>query len=113
MACVRIRRRANKLMRRLAGRWVCRTDDQHVYHELYRPPRRPGICDFDGSELHQRSDDRPETVRARLERQLPPMFEVVDHYTERGVIVPVNGAAPIEQVTAEVLRAIAPPARRR
>ena len=103
---------ADELLRRLAGRWVCRAAE-HVYHEVFRPPRRPGICDFDDSELYQRSDDQPETVRARLDRQLPPMYEVVDHYTDRGVIVGVNGEGPIDQVTEDVMREIAPPAARR
>ncbi len=101
----------DELMRRLSGRWVCRAAE-HVYHEVFRPPRRPGVCDFDGSELYQRPDDRLETVRARLERQLPPMYEVVDHYTDRGVILPVRGDGTIEQVTEDVMRQIAQPARR-
>ena len=99
-----------ELMQRLSGRWVCRAAE-HVYHEVHRPPRRPGICDFDGSELYQRADDRPETVRARLQRQLPPMYEVVDHYRDRGVIVAVRGDAPMEQVTEDVMREILPAPR--
>ena len=72
---------------------------------------RPGVCDIDGSELYQRDDDRPATVRARLERQLPPMYDVVDHYTERGVLTAVDGEQSIEQVTEALLRAMTQPAR--
>jgi adenylate kinase len=93
------------LLRRLSGRWLCRQSG-HVYHELYNPPRVPGICDEDGSELHQRDDDRPETVRARLSQQLAPMYDVVDYYAGRGVLVPVDGGRPIEEVTESLLRAI-------
>jgi adenylate kinase len=93
------------LLRRLAGRWLCRQSG-HVYHELYNPPRVAGICDDDGSELYQREDDRPETVRARLSQQLEPMYEVVDYYAGRGVLVPVDAARPIDDVTESLLRAI-------
>ncbi|MFI5293339.1 MAG: adenylate kinase, partial [Candidatus Limnocylindrales bacterium] len=68
-------------------------------------------CDIDGSELYQRDDDKPATVRQRLERQLPPMYEVIDHYTDRGVLTAVDGEQPIEAVTDALMRAIAQPAR--
>lgn len=102
--------REQELLRRLSGRWLCRAEG-HSYHAVDRPPLRQGVCDIDGSELYQRDDDRPATVRARLERQLPPMYEVVDHYTERGVLTAVDGEQPIEQVTEVLLRAMTQPAR--
>ena len=95
-----------ELLRRLSGRWVCESGE-HVYHERSNPPLRAGICDIDGSELHQRDDDRPETVRERLRRQLPPMYDVTNHYQDRGVLIPVDGAQPIEKVTDDLLRCIA------
>ncbi len=95
-----------ELVRRLSGRWICQGAEQHVYHETLRPPARPGICDVDGSELHQRPDDRPETIRTRLELQLPPMYEVVDHYADSGVLVAVPGEQQVEQVTKSLLHAI-------
>jgi adenylate kinase len=101
--------REQELLRRLSGRWLCPAEG-HSYHAVDRPPVRPGVCDIDGSELYQRDDDRPATVRARLERQLPPMYEVVDHYTERGVLTAVDGEQPIEQVTEVLLRAMTQPA---
>ena len=48
------------LLRRLAGRWTCRANG-HVYHEIFSPPAKPGICDKDGGELYQREDDTEET----------------------------------------------------
>ncbi len=96
----------DELVRRLSGRWICQGAEQHVYHETLRPPAQPGICDVDGSQLHQRPDDRPDTIRTRLELQLPPMYEVVDHYADRGVLVAVPGEQPVEQVTSSLLHAI-------
>jgi adenylate kinase len=95
-----------ELVRRLSGRRVCTDPAQHVYHEEYKPPLVPGICDFDGTPLEQRADDRPETIRARLEKQLPPMYEVVDHYAERGWLCPVRGNQSIDQVTEALIHAV-------
>jgi adenylate kinase len=94
-----------ELLRRLSGRWICRAAG-HPYHNVYDPSRVAGICDVDGSELYQREDDQPETVRARLAQQLPPMYEVADYYRSRGVLSSVDGEGPIEQVTEALLRAI-------
>jgi adenylate kinase len=102
--------REAELRRRLSGRWVCRANG-HTYHVIDRPPRRPGICDIDGSPLYQRPDDRPKTVQARLAAQLPPMYEVIDYYTERGVLTAVDGEGPVEEVAEALLRAVAQPIR--
>jgi adenylate kinase len=102
--------REAELRRRLSGRWLCRANG-HSYHVIDRPPRRPGICDIDGSELYQRPDDRPATVQARLAAQLPPMYEVVDYYTERGVLTAVDGEGPVAEVTEALLRAVKQPIR--
>ncbi len=92
-----------QLVQRLAGRRVCTGSQQHVYNLTTRPPRTPGICDIDGTPLEQRPDDRPETISDRLARQLPPMYEVVDHYTETGVLHAVAGDRPMDEVTADLL----------
>lgn len=100
-----------ELMARLTGRRVCSVDDQHVYHVDARPPRRAGICDVDGAKLRQRDDDRPNTVSSRLDAQLPPMYEVIDHYAERSVLYPVRGDQPAEAVTQELLEALSAAAK--
>ncbi len=93
---------AEDLIRRVGGRWVCPTCGT-PYHETADPPRVAGVCDKDGTSLRQRDDDRPETVRARLERQVPPMLAVVDHYERIGVVDRIDGSLPIDAVTAEIL----------
>lgn len=93
------------LVARLAARLVCPTCST-PYHLLTDPPRMPGICDKDGTALTQRDDDREEVVRARLEKQVPPMLEVVAHYEQAGIVLRVDGEQPIEDVTREILEAI-------
>lgn len=101
----------DELVRRLSGRWLCRLSDDHVYHAQTQPPKVAGRCDHDGAELHQRADDLPEVVAARLEKQLPPMFEVVDYYADQGVLNTVDGDQPPAEVTDALLRAIVQPAK--
>jgi adenylate kinase len=69
------------------------------------------VCDVDGAPLYQRDDDKPATIEARLEQQLPPMYEVVDYYKDRGVLSTVDGAADVAEVTDALLHAIAQPTR--
>lgn len=94
-----------RLVERMAGRRVCRKAG-HVYHLEFKPPKQPGICDVDGSELYQREDDQESTVRRRLrvyQRQTEPL---VDFYQERGLLEEINGDQPIEQVTEDILRVL-------
>lgn len=99
-----------ELIKRLSGRWICSSSPEHLYHQTARPPKVPGKCDIDGAPLYQREDDKPETIRARLEQQLPPMYEVIDYYTDRGVLSTVQGDKEIDEVTDDLMRTIAQPA---
>ena len=96
---------ADDLVRRLSGRWVCR-DAGHVYNEHTNPPKAPGVCDLDGSELFQREDDKAETIRARMALTLTALEEVATHYRERGLLVSIDGHQSIADVTAKLLAAV-------
>jgi adenylate kinase len=91
----------DELIRRMSGRWVCR-DAGHVYNESTNPPREPGRCDIDGSPLLQREDDKPETIRARMDVQLISLREVLDHYRRTGILRSVDGLRPIDAVAQDV-----------
>jgi adenylate kinase len=92
---------ADELERRMSGRWICRASG-HPYHETFSPPKSAGVCDLDGSDLYQRADDRPETIRARLDQQLGALAEVIDHYRASGVIASVDGLQGIDAVGAAI-----------
>jgi adenylate kinase len=100
-----------EVIRRLSGRWICSKTPDHVYHAVAKPPKVAGKCDIDGAPLVQRDDDKPDTIRARLEQQLPPMYEVVDYYAQHKVLSTVNASRPIDEVSDALIRAIAQPAR--
>ncbi len=92
----------NALIERLSGRLTCRAQG-HVFHKQYNPPSKPGVCDFDGSKLYQREDDKPETVSRRIrvyEEQTRPL---VEYYLERGILVEVDGNQSIDTVTADLV----------
>jgi adenylate kinase len=95
----------DELLRRLAGRWVCRAAG-HSYHVVSNPPRSPGVCDADGSELYQREDDSIEVARKRLQVYFEATEPVVDYYRGRGVLVDINGEQDIQAVFTELAKAI-------
>jgi len=85
------------VVRRLTGRRSC-SKCQAIFHVETNPPRRDGICDRCGGELVQRSDDKKETVEARLsvyEQQTAPL---VDYYRQRDLLSELDGSGRIEAV---------------
>jgi adenylate kinase len=94
-----------ELVRRLAGRWICRSC-QTPYHEPMGPPKQAGVCDRDDGELYQRDDDKAEVVRARLETYEKQTAPLIDYYQGQGKLVRVNGQQDVDKVTADLLAAV-------
>ncbi len=90
------------LVDRLSGRWTCKAQG-HIFHEKYNPPKKPGVCDFDGSDLCQREDDKAETVTRRIKVYFAQTAPLIAYYRERGLLSEIDGARPVEQVTADLL----------
>jgi len=91
-----------ELVQRISGRWTCAAEG-HIYHEKFNPPKQPGICDIDGSALYQRDDDRADTVARRIQVYSEQTAPLVKHYREMGRLVEIDGAQPVERVTAALL----------
>jgi adenylate kinase len=94
------------LISRLGGRWTCR-ESGHVFHEIHNPPKQAGVCDFDGSELYQRDDDKAETVRNRIQVYLAQTQPLIDYYTRQGLLKEVDGNQSIENVSQELMTVLA------
>ncbi len=94
-----------ELVRRLAGRWICRTC-QTPYNETTARSKQAGSCDKDGGELYQRDDDKAEVVRSRLETYEKLTAPLVDYYEGQGKLVRVNGQQDVEKVTVDLLEAV-------
>ena len=90
------------LVRRLSGRWMCRAAG-HVFHDEFNPPLVPGVCDHDGSELYQRNDDRAETVAERIRVYIKQTAPLIDYYSQRGLLLAVDGDQSIEAVTDSLM----------
>ena len=93
------------LLKRLAGRWTCRARG-HVFHDVFGPPKTPGICDLDGSELYQRDDDTVETQRRRIEVYLNQTAPLLDYYQDKGLMVEVDGERTIGEVQVDLINVI-------
>jgi adenylate kinase len=93
------------LMERLSGRWSCRQNG-HVYHELFNPPKKAGICDIEGSDLIQREDDKSETVQRRIRVYFDQTAPLIAYYQKRGVLLEIDGEGAIEQVTKSLLKKV-------
>jgi adenylate kinase len=90
------------LIERLSGRWTCKSQG-HVFHEKHNPPQKPGVCDYDGSQLYQRDDDKAETVKRRIQVYFTQTAPLITYYRERGLLSEIDGAQPIEKVTAALM----------
>jgi adenylate kinase len=96
---------AATLVDRLSGRWTCKAQG-HIFNEKSNPPRKPGVCDLDGSELYQRDDDKAETVTRRIQVYFAQTAPLIEYYRERKLLSEINGARPIEQVSADLLAVV-------
>ncbi len=90
------------LVERLSGRWTCKAQG-HIYNEKTSPPKQAGICDVDGSELYQREDDKSDTVAKRIHVYLEQTLPLAEYYRAKGILVEINGAQDVEQVTKDLL----------
>lgn len=95
----------NVLVERLSGRWTCRANG-HIFHGKFNPPKEAGKCDFDGSELYQRDDDKVETVKRRIQVYLDQTSPLISYYRDHGKLIEIDGMQSIEQVTEDLLFAL-------
>jgi len=92
------------LIDRISGRFSCASCGAS-YHERYNRPKREGVCDFcGGTKLVHRADDRPETVKARLDAYRVQTAPILPYYAAKGILRSVDGMAEPDQVTAAIER---------
>jgi adenylate kinase len=95
-----------EVVRRLSGRRTC-VKSGHTYHVEFDPPKYDDVCDQDGSRLVQRDDDKPETIRKRLDvyhRQTEPL---VDYYDQRDLLRRFDGTRSPTEVHDHVRATVA------
>ncbi|SMC75793.1 adenylate kinase [Papillibacter cinnamivorans] len=104
-AAVSIEVSDEEIMQRMAGRRVCQKCGSS-YHVVSKPPRKEGICDVCGGPLVQRSDDAPETVKARLQIYHTETEPLKGFYEARGKLKMVANQGSIEGTTRAILEAL-------
>lgn len=90
------------LMERLTGRYICRNCGA-TYHKVFNPTKVEGTCDRCGEhEFYQRDDDKPETVKNRLDVNIKMNTPLLDYYKENGLLHEVDGNQDIDKVFADI-----------
>jgi adenylate kinase len=85
-----------EIISRLAGRRVC--GEGHVYHVDNNPPEQEGVCDVDGTELVQRDDDKPDTIKARLATYHEQTEPQAARYDDEGLLHRFDGTQSPDEV---------------
>jgi adenylate kinase len=96
----------DEVVKRIAGRRICRKDSSHVFHVAYKQPKNEGVCDVCGGELYQRDDDSEDTVRTRLEVYHTQTEPIVDYYATQGLVVTISALGKVEEVTGRAMEAL-------
>lgn len=93
------------LVARLGGRWICRSC-QAMFHELFNPSKKRGVCDACQGELYQRNDDKSETVNARLEVYERSTAPLLSYYRDRSLLYDIDGTGKPEDVSERITRTL-------
>jgi adenylate kinase len=97
----------DEVVKRLSGRRTCKSCG-HVWHLEFDAPTHAGICDKDGGQLFQRDDDKPDTVRHRLEVYREQTEPLIGFYRDAGKLVAIDALGPVEDVTERAIEALDP-----
>jgi adenylate kinase len=89
------------IMKRMMGRVVCR-DCGASYHIITLPPKKEGVCDLCGGKLFHREDDKPETVKNRIEVYDAQTRPLIEYYKDAGTLTPLDGAKDVDVLFAEI-----------
>ena len=89
------------IINRMSGRRAC-LNCGATYHIVSIPPKKEGICDTCGKELVLRDDDKPETVKKRLDVYHDQTQPLIDYYKKQNILKSVDGTQPMEKVFEDI-----------
>ena len=95
----------NVIIQRLSGRLVCKQCSVN-FHSKNMPPKKEGICDYCGGKLYQRSDDKEETIRARLEVYKKESQPLIRYYEARHKLHRLNADEEAQEVLNKIIRLV-------
>ena len=91
------------IINRMSGRRAC-LGCGATYHITFNPPVKEGICDTCGQELVLRDDDKPETVKKRLDVYHQQTQPLIDYYKNEGILAEVDGTKDMEEVFQDIVK---------
>ncbi|GAA0467935.1 adenylate kinase [Parasphingorhabdus litoris] len=90
------------LVERITGRFTCGNCGEG-YHDKFKQPAKPGVCDACGStEFKRRPDDNEETVRTRMDEYRAKTAPILPIYEERGIVTKVDGMGSMDAVSTAI-----------
>jgi adenylate kinase len=92
----------SELLGRLLGRWTCKGCGS-MYHTKFKPPAAEGVCDSCAGQLYQRSDDQEDAIKTRLESYRAQTAPLIDYYSAKSVLKPVNGVGSLDEITDRIM----------
>jgi len=105
LIALHLRVQNSTIVGRVSGRHIC-SRCSATYHLESQPPRVNGECEFDGSALTIREDDRKATVLKRLQLYEQQAVPILSHYAEKVSLLEVDGEQPRENIAQEIVTAI-------
>ncbi len=94
------------MVERISGRFSCAKCGEG-YHDSFKPPKTPGVCDVcGGTEFVRRADDNAATVRERLKAYHTQTEPISAYYERQGILTRIDGMGDIDQVTKDLTKAI-------
>jgi adenylate kinase len=89
------------LFKRLTGRRMAKNSGK-IYNIYFNPPKVEGKCDETGEDLYTRDDDKPETVKKRLDVYKEQTLDAIKYYEDKGVLIRIDGSKAIDEVFAKI-----------
>ena len=94
-----------EVVKRISGRRTC-GNCAAMYHVVFEPPAKAGLCDKCGGGLYQREDDAEQTVRERIKVYHAATQPLLDHYGRLGLLAKVDGVGRPDEVEKRILTAL-------
>ncbi|MBS3905730.1 MAG: adenylate kinase [Syntrophaceae bacterium] len=94
-----------ELVRRLTGRRTC-NNCGGMFHILFHPPQKEGVCDRCGGALCQREDDREETIRTRLKEYEKQTAPLIQYYQNKNLLRSIRGGGGQNQIFEQIIRVV-------
>lgn len=105
---VRVTVHKDTLLKRLTGRRLCPKCGE-IYNIYFKPPQEDNVCDLDGTQLTQRSDDTEDKVGVRLHAYIESTTPLFDYYKQTGRLIVIDGERPVEEIFQDLSKMLPTP----